>query len=69
MSFKPSTWFITGAARGIGAHTVEAALAAGHNVVATARNNRKPPANPSCDSAQVSVTGSHRCGSSSPILL
>jgi NAD(P)-dependent dehydrogenase (short-subunit alcohol dehydrogenase family) len=40
MSFQPSTWFITGAARGIGAHTVEAALAAGHNVVASARNHR-----------------------------
>jgi NAD(P)-dependent dehydrogenase (short-subunit alcohol dehydrogenase family) len=40
MSFHPSTWFITGAARGIGAHTVQAALAAGHNVVATARNHR-----------------------------
>ncbi|WP_295953427.1 oxidoreductase [Rhodoferax sp.] len=38
MSFHPQTWFITGAARGIGAHTVQAALAAGHNVVATARN-------------------------------
>ncbi|MEO5796117.1 MAG: oxidoreductase [Rhodoferax sp.] len=37
MSFHPPTWFITGAARGIGAHTVQAALAAGHNVVATAR--------------------------------
>jgi NAD(P)-dependent dehydrogenase (short-subunit alcohol dehydrogenase family) len=40
MSFQPSTWFITGAARGIGAHTAQAALAAGHNVVATARNHR-----------------------------
>jgi NAD(P)-dependent dehydrogenase (short-subunit alcohol dehydrogenase family) len=40
MSFHPQTWFITGAARGIGAHTVQAALAAGHNVVATARNHR-----------------------------
>lgn len=38
MSFHPQTWFITGAARGIGAHTVQAALAAGHNVVATARS-------------------------------
>jgi NAD(P)-dependent dehydrogenase (short-subunit alcohol dehydrogenase family) len=38
MPFQPTTWFITGAARGIGAHTVQAALAAGHNVVATARS-------------------------------
>ncbi len=38
MTLHPQTWFITGAARGIGAHTVQAALAAGHNVVATARN-------------------------------
>ena len=38
MSVHPPTWFITGAARGIGAHTVQAALAAGHNVVATARS-------------------------------
>ena len=39
MPSQPTTWFITGAARGIGAHTVQAALAAGHNVVATARNH------------------------------
>jgi NAD(P)-dependent dehydrogenase (short-subunit alcohol dehydrogenase family) len=38
MTSHPFTWFVTGAARGIGAHTVQAALAAGHNVVATARN-------------------------------
>jgi NAD(P)-dependent dehydrogenase (short-subunit alcohol dehydrogenase family) len=31
-------WFITGAGRGIGAHTVEAALRAGHRVVATGRS-------------------------------
>jgi len=31
-------WFITGAGRGIGAHTVKAALQAGHQVVATGRN-------------------------------
>jgi NAD(P)-dependent dehydrogenase (short-subunit alcohol dehydrogenase family) len=31
------TWFITGANRGIGASIAKAALAAGHNVVATAR--------------------------------
>jgi NAD(P)-dependent dehydrogenase (short-subunit alcohol dehydrogenase family) len=37
MSFHPHTWFITGAARGIGAQVAQAALAAGHNVVATAR--------------------------------
>jgi len=30
-------WFVTGAARGLGASIVEAALAAGHRVVATAR--------------------------------
>ena len=32
------TWFITGAGRGMGADFANAALAAGHNVVATARN-------------------------------
>jgi NAD(P)-dependent dehydrogenase (short-subunit alcohol dehydrogenase family) len=32
-----SVWFITGAARGMGVDFAEAALAAGHNVVATAR--------------------------------
>nr|WP_315428073.1 oxidoreductase [uncultured Albidiferax sp.] len=37
MPFQPNTWFITGAARGIGAQVAQAALAAGHNVVATAR--------------------------------
>ena len=37
MAYPSTTWFITGAARGIGAQIVQAALAAGHNVVATAR--------------------------------
>lgn len=32
------TWFITGAGRGMGVDIAEAALAAGHNVVATGRN-------------------------------
>jgi len=32
------TWFITGAGRGMGLHIAKAALAAGHNVVATGRN-------------------------------
>jgi NAD(P)-dependent dehydrogenase (short-subunit alcohol dehydrogenase family) len=32
------TWLITGSARGLGRHITEAALAAGHRVVATARN-------------------------------
>jgi NAD(P)-dependent dehydrogenase (short-subunit alcohol dehydrogenase family) len=32
------TWFITGASRGIGAEIVKVALAAGHRVVATARD-------------------------------
>ncbi|MCE7010940.1 oxidoreductase [Kibdelosporangium philippinense] len=32
-----STWFITGASRGLGRSITEAALAAGHDVVATAR--------------------------------
>src|SRR6476619_5098143 len=31
-------WFITGAARGMGVDIAKAALAAGHGVVATARN-------------------------------
>ena len=34
------TWFITGAARGMGVDIAEAALAAGNRVVATARNAR-----------------------------
>jgi NAD(P)-dependent dehydrogenase (short-subunit alcohol dehydrogenase family) len=37
MSSK-KTWFITGAGRGMGADFAKAALAAGHNVVATGRN-------------------------------
>jgi NAD(P)-dependent dehydrogenase (short-subunit alcohol dehydrogenase family) len=41
MPLHPLTWFITGAARGLGAHTVQAALAAGHNVVATARRRHR----------------------------
>jgi NAD(P)-dependent dehydrogenase (short-subunit alcohol dehydrogenase family) len=35
-----SVWFVTGASRGFGAEIVEQALAAGHQVVATARNPR-----------------------------
>jgi NAD(P)-dependent dehydrogenase (short-subunit alcohol dehydrogenase family) len=34
----PKTWFITGAGRGLGLDIAKAALAAGHNVVATGRN-------------------------------
>ena len=34
----PKTWLITGSARGLGRSITEAALAAGHNVVATARD-------------------------------
>ncbi len=41
MSSQPRTWFITGAARGIGDRIAQAALAAGHNVVATARNSQR----------------------------
>ena len=33
-----STWFVTGAGRGMGAEIARAALAAGHNVAATARD-------------------------------
>lgn len=36
-----NVWLITGASRGLGAHLVEAALAAGHKVVATGRNPQK----------------------------
>ena len=45
MPIQPATWFITGSARGIGARTVQTALAAGHNVVATARKRHSitPP--------------------------
>ncbi|NUO49149.1 MAG: SDR family NAD(P)-dependent oxidoreductase [Polyangiaceae bacterium] len=34
----PKVWFITGSSRGLGRALVEAVLAAGHHVVATARN-------------------------------
>ena len=34
----PRTWLITGSSRGLGRALAEAALAAGENVVATARN-------------------------------
>ena len=37
-STDTKTWFITGAGRGMGARFARAALAAGHNVVATGRN-------------------------------
>lgn len=33
-----NVWLVTGAGRGLGVHIAEAALAAGHAVVATARN-------------------------------
>ncbi|MBA8881959.1 oxidoreductase [Phyllobacterium myrsinacearum] len=35
------TWFITGAGRGIGTEVAKAALAAGHNVVATGRHRKQ----------------------------
>jgi NAD(P)-dependent dehydrogenase (short-subunit alcohol dehydrogenase family) len=38
MTTDKKTWFITGAGRGMGVDIAEAALAAGHNVVATGRN-------------------------------
>jgi NAD(P)-dependent dehydrogenase (short-subunit alcohol dehydrogenase family) len=38
MTTDKKTWFITGAGRGMGADFAKAALAAGHNVVATGRN-------------------------------
>ena len=41
MTTKTKTWLITGAGRGMGADIAKAALAAGHNVVAT---GRKPDA-------------------------
>jgi NAD(P)-dependent dehydrogenase (short-subunit alcohol dehydrogenase family) len=34
-------WFVTGAGRGLGADIVKAALAAGHEVVATGRDPQK----------------------------
>ena len=37
-STDPKTWLITGAGRGMGVDFARAALAAGHNVVATGRN-------------------------------
>lgn len=36
-----NTWLITGAARGMGIDLAQAALAAGHSVIATARNAAK----------------------------
>lgn len=36
-----SVWFITGAGRGMGLHIARAALAAGHQVIATGRNTAK----------------------------
>jgi NAD(P)-dependent dehydrogenase (short-subunit alcohol dehydrogenase family) len=38
MTTDKKTWFITGAGRGMGVDFTKAALAAGHNVVATGRN-------------------------------
>ena len=38
MTTDKKTWFITGAGRGMGVEFAKAALAGGHNVVATARN-------------------------------
>jgi NAD(P)-dependent dehydrogenase (short-subunit alcohol dehydrogenase family) len=38
MTSDEKTWFITGAGRGMGVDFAKAALAAGHNVVATGRN-------------------------------
>ena len=38
MTTEKKTWLITGAGRGMGVDIAKAALAAGHNVVATGRN-------------------------------
>src|SRR3954453_13510451 len=38
MPTEKKTWIITGAGRGLGVDIAKAALAAGHNVVATGRN-------------------------------
>ena len=38
MTTEKNTWIITGAGRGMGVDFAQAALAAGHNVVATGRN-------------------------------
>ena len=38
MTTEKKTWIITGAGRGMGVDFAKAALAAGHNVVATGRN-------------------------------
>jgi NAD(P)-dependent dehydrogenase (short-subunit alcohol dehydrogenase family) len=38
-SIDPKTWLVTGAGRGMGVDFARAALAAGHNVVATGRNS------------------------------
>lgn len=42
----PRTWMITGASRGLGRALAEAVLAAGHRLVATARDRRRPGAFP-----------------------
>ena len=51
-----ATWFVTGAARGIGAEIARAALAAGNNVVVAVRNPDRVPADLS-DSDRVSTVG------------
>ena len=46
---RKKTWFITGAGRGMGVDIAKAALAAGHDVVATGRNptpSSRPSARP-----------------------
>ena len=47
------TWFITGAARGIGSQLVQAALAAGDRVVATARHRADIVPPPAADSQKL----------------
>ncbi|MEY9894445.1 NAD(P)-dependent dehydrogenase (short-subunit alcohol dehydrogenase family) [Catenulispora sp. MAP5-51] len=49
-----TTWFVTGAARGIGAEIARAALAAGNNVVVAVRDPDRAPADLS-DSHRVST--------------
>jgi len=50
---RSKTWFITGAARGIGARIVKAALAAGDTVVATARNRLEIVPQPATGAGQL----------------
>ena len=61
MTTHKQTWLITGAGRGMGVDFAKAALAAGHDVVATARNPNTVAAAPMARPTRSELASRNRC--------